>query len=173
MAERKRVIDGTLLAFSALLVGLALLARARGGNAMVTEGFREGATLLVRFGPVIVISFLAAGFAEALVPREWVREWLGAEAGVRGIVVGAGAGILTPAGPFVSMPIAAVMIRSGAGSGAVVAFLAAWSLIALHRLLAWEIPILGWRFALLRYGVCLLLPIAAGLIARAISQGRP
>jgi uncharacterized membrane protein YraQ (UPF0718 family) len=170
MAERRRVIDGTLLVLLALLAGLALLAHARGGSEMMGAGFREGWALLLRFAPVIVVSFLAAGFAEALVPREWVREWLGADSGLRGILLATGAGVITPAGPFVSMPIAAVMIRSGAGAGPVVAFLAAWSLLAVHRLVAWEVPILGWRFALLRYAVCVVLPVAAGLLARAVAR---
>ena len=34
-------------------------------------------------------------------------------------------------------------IRTGAGAGPVVAFLSSWSLLALHRLVAWEVPILG------------------------------
>lgn len=164
------MIDGTLIALVVILAGLAALAWSRGGTAMVNEGFGSGWDLLVRFGPVIVVSFLAAGFADLLIPQEWVREQLGADSGLRGLLLATGAGILTPAGPFVSMPIAAVMIRTGAGSGPVVAFLSAWSLLAVHRLLAWEVPILGWRFAVLRYATCLLLPIVAGLAARALTR---
>ena len=140
------MIDGTLLVLSGLLLALAGLAYSRGGEELLFHGLGEGWQLLLRFGPVIVVSFLAAGFADSLIPREWVREQLGADAGLRGLFLAAGAGVLTPAGPFVSMPIAAVMIRSGAGAGPVVAFLSAWSLLAVHRLVAWEVPILGWRF---------------------------
>jgi uncharacterized membrane protein YraQ (UPF0718 family) len=168
--KKKRVIDGTLLALVAILVGLAALAWSRGGSAMVSEGLGTGWNLLLRFGPVIVVSFLAAGFADLLLPTEWVRAQLGADSGMRGIALATGAGILTPAGPFVSLPIAAVMIRTGAGTGPVVAFLSAWSLLAVHRFLAWEVPILGWRFAILRYATCALLPIVAGLLARALTR---
>jgi uncharacterized membrane protein YraQ (UPF0718 family) len=119
---------------------------------------------------MIVVSFLAAGFADQLLPSEWVRQQLGADSGLRGIALATGVGIVTPAGPFVSMPIAAAMIRTGAGAGPVVAFLSSWSLLALHRLVAWEVPILGWRMALLRYATCAVLPIVAGLAARAISR---
>jgi len=164
------VIDGTFIVLVALLGGLALLAQAKGGTALVGDGFRGGLALLLRFAPVIVISFLAAGFAELLIPQEWVRERLDAGSGLVGILLGTGAGVITPAGPFVSMPIAAVMLRSGAGAGPVVAFLAAWSLLSIHRLVAWEVPILGWRFAAVRYGVCVVLPVAAGLLARAASR---
>ena len=69
------------------------------------------------------------------------------------------------------MPIAAVLLRSGASSAAVVAFVAAWALLAVHRLVAWEVPILGWRFALLRYAVCLVLPVIAGLGTRLLLRG--
>ncbi len=164
------MIDGTLLVLLAVLAGLAALAWSRGGGAAVAQGFGSGWDLLLRFGPVMVVSFLAAGFADLLIPTDWVRDQLGAGSGVSGIALAAGAGILTPAGPFVSMPIAAVLIRNGAGAGPVVAFLSAWSLLALHRLVAWEVPILGWRFAILRYGTCALLPLLAGFVARALTR---
>ena len=48
--------------------------------------------------------------------------------------------------------------------------LAAWSLLSIHRLVAWEVPILGWRFAALRYGACVVLPVAAGLLARVFTR---
>jgi uncharacterized membrane protein YraQ (UPF0718 family) len=170
MAERPPVIDATLLLLLALLGVLAWVAWLRGGSELLLGGLGEGSRLLLRFAPVIAVSFLAAGFADALVPREWVRAQLGEGSGLRGILLASGAGVLTPAGPFVSMPIAAVMIRSGAAAGPVVAFLTGWSLLALHRFVAWEVPILGWRFAALRYGVCVVLAPLAGLLARALTR---
>jgi hypothetical protein len=68
------------------------------------------------------------------------------------------------------MPLAAVMLRAGASGPVVVAFLTGWALLAVHRLVAWEIPILGFRFALVRWVLCLALPIAAGLLARVASR---
>lgn len=165
---RRRVIDGTFLVLLVLLAVLGLLAHVRGGMPLLTEGLRGGVDLLLRFAPVIVISFLAAGFAERLIPQEWVRERLDEGSGLVGILLGTGAGVITPAGPFVSMPIAAVMLRSGAGAGPVIAFLSAWALISLHRFVAWEVPILGLRFAAIRYGICIVLPVIAGLLARAL-----
>jgi uncharacterized membrane protein YraQ (UPF0718 family) len=170
MPEKKRVFDGTLIFLIAVLLWVAALAHWRGGNEMVVKGFSEGWDQLVRFGPMIVISFLAAGFADSLIPQSWVREQLGAESGWRGIALATGVGIITPAGPFVSMPVAAAMIRTGAGAGPVVAFLSSWSLLAVHRLIAWEVPILGWRFALVRYATCAALPFFAGFAARALSR---
>jgi uncharacterized protein len=164
------VFDGTLIFLIAVLVWVAALAHWRGGNELVARGFSEGWQTLVRFGPMIVVSFLAAGFADLLIPQAWVREQLGADSGLRGIALATAVGIVTPAGPFVSMPVAAAMIRTGAGAGPVVAFLSSWSLLAVHRLIAWEVPILGWRFALVRYATCAVLPFFAGFAARALSR---
>ena len=171
MAKRSRVIDGTLLLLLGLLGVLAFLAWQRGGVELVGRGLADGGGMLMRFGPLVIVSFLAAGFAEILLPVDWVRQRLGADSGITGILLGAGAGIITPAGPFVSMPIAAVMARSGAGMGPIVAFLTGWSLLALHRFVAWELPILGPRLAVLRYAVSIVLPVLAGLAARAITKG--
>ena len=163
-----RLFDTTLALMLVLLLALAGIAYLRGGSPLVGEGLARGWALLLRLAPVIAVSLLAAGFADQLLPRDSVRSWMGPESGLRGILLGTVAGILTPSGPFVAMPLAVVLLRSGAAAGAVVAFLSGWSLLALHRLLAWEAPVLGWRFALLRYGVCLGLPVLAGLLTRVL-----
>jgi uncharacterized membrane protein YraQ (UPF0718 family) len=171
MPRGSGVIDGTLIVLVLALLGLAALAWVQGGQELLSRGLGGGTRLLLRYSLVIAVSLLAAGFAEVLVPVSWVREQLGGESGLRGLLIATAAGAMTPAGPFVSMPIAAVMLRSGAAVGPVVAFLTGWSLLAVHRFVAWEVPILGWRFALLRWGISLALPILAGLAARSLSRG--
>ena len=164
------VIDGTFWLMFGVLAVLTAIAWGRGGSEFVAEGWGDGLRMLLRFSLVLVLAFLVAGLAEKLVPHEWVRSTLGEEAGLRGILIAVAAGAITPSGPFVSMPIAAAMLRSGAGSAAIVAFLSSWALLALHRFIAWEVPILGLRFALLRYAVCVVLPVLAGLIVRALGR---
>ena len=51
-----------------------------------------------------------------------------------------------------------------------VAFLTGWSLLSLHRLVAWEVPNLGLRFSLVRYAVSIVLPVAAGVAARLLTR---
>lgn len=162
------MFDANLLVLVLLLAALCTIAWLRGGEELVLRGFRGGTGLLLRFSLVILVSFLAAGFVEALVPQDWIRSTLGGDSGGRGIWLAAAIGVVTPAGPFVSMPLAAVMLRSGAGPGPVVAFLTAWSLISVHRFVAWEVPILGFSFAAARYAVSLALPVLAGFAARAL-----
>jgi uncharacterized membrane protein YraQ (UPF0718 family) len=165
-----KVIDSNTWIVLALLGALAALAFWRGGAELVGAGLGSGARLLLRFALVIALSFLAAGLAEVLVPREWVGRALGADSGLRGLLLASAAGALTPAGPFVSMPIAVALLRAGAGTAPVVAYVTAWMLISLHRLVAWEMPIMGTRFSLLRFGVCLALPMLAGLGARLVAR---
>jgi uncharacterized membrane protein YraQ (UPF0718 family) len=170
MAARsaRMFFDSSLWIVLGLLALLAGLAWARGGAPLVQQGLEGGGRLILRFALVIVVSFLAAGIAEVLLPQSFMRSALGESSGLRGILLATGLGALTPAGPFVAIPIGAVMVRSGAGVGPVIAFLTAWSVLALHRLVAWEIPILGWRLAALRYGVSLVIPVLAGLAARSL-----
>lgn len=151
----------------ALLVALGAWTWSRGGSEELGAGLAQGFRLFLRFAPLLVVSFLVAGLAERAIPTEWIEQTLGRDEGLRGLLIATGAGALTPAGPFVAMPIALGMVRAGAASSAVVAYLTGWSLLAVHRALAWELPILGPRLTLLRYGSCLALPIVAGLLARA------
>ena len=161
-----KILDQNFWIVFGLVVLLSALAWGRGGAPLLGEALGGGARLFVRFGVVIFLSFLVAGLAETLMPREWISQLLGEDSGWRGLLLASAAGIVTPAGPFVSMPLAAAMLRSGAAPPAVVTFLAAWSLLAAHRLFAWEVPILGASFALTRWVLCLALPLAAGALTR-------
>lgn len=166
-----KIFDANFWIVFGLFALLSAIAWGRGGTPLVTEALGGGARLFVRFGFVIALSFLVAGLAEALVPREWVSQALGVESGWGGLLLAAAAGIVTPAGPFVSMPLAAALLRSGAAPATVVTFLSAWGLLAAHRLFAWEIPILGASFALTRWALCLLLPLVAGALTRLVLRG--
>lgn len=164
------MFDGTLFLLLGIVAALSAVAWARGGEELLRRGLLDGGTMLWRYAILICVSFLAAGLASAVLPEEWVRRSFGAESGVAGILLATAVGMLTPAGPFVAIPIAAVMIRNGASAGPVVAYVSGWSLLALHRFIAWEVPMLGWRFAALRYGACVALPPLAGLIARLLAR---
>lgn len=99
-----------------------------------------------------------------------MARWVGAEAGVKGILIGTVAGGLTPGGPYVSLPLVAGLLRSGAGVGTVVAYLTAWSLWAVARL-PMEEGLLGWRFTGVRLACTFFFPPIAGLLAHAAFRG--
>jgi uncharacterized membrane protein YraQ (UPF0718 family) len=161
-----KLFDGNFWIMAGLLVALTALALVRGGPSLAGEALSGGTRQFLRFLLVLYVSFLVAGLVESLLPRAWVSESLGEHSGWKGLVLASAVGLVTPAGPFVSMPMAAGMLRSGAAPASVVAFVASWGLLAIHRLIAWEIPMLGAPFALSRWLLCLGVPIALGALAR-------
>jgi uncharacterized membrane protein YraQ (UPF0718 family) len=166
-----KLFDSTFWILFGVLIALCGVAWGRGGTALLSESLGNGARLFLRFGAVIFLSFLVAGLAETMMPREWVSSALGQDSGWRGLLLASAAGIITPSGPFVSIPLAAGMLRSGAAPAPVMAFLTAWSLLAVHRLIAWEIPIMGASFALTRWALCLFVPVMVGALVRLLSRG--
>ena len=163
-----KIFDSNFWIVFGLLIALMGLAMNRGGTPLLQEGIGSGAKLFMRFGLVIFLSFMVAGLAESLMPREWISSALGEDSGWKGLMLAAAAGAITPAGPFVSMPLALGMLKAGAAPAAVITFLSAWSLLAIHRLFAWEVPILGASFAFTRWSLCLILPVLVGAASRLI-----
>jgi hypothetical protein len=53
------------------------------------------------------------------------------------------------------------------------ALITGWSIFAVHRIISWEYPLLGWRFVVLRLVAALPLPIMAGLLAELIVEYLP
>ena len=163
-----KIFDSNFWIVFGLLIALMGLAMNRGGTPLLQEGIGSGTKLFMRFGLVIFLSFMVAGLAESLMPREWISSALGEDSGWKGLMLAAAAGAITPAGPFVSMPLALGMLKAGAAPAAVITFLSAWSLLAIHRLFAWEVPILGASFAFTRWSLCLILPVLVGAASRLV-----
>jgi uncharacterized membrane protein YraQ (UPF0718 family) len=151
----------------ATLAVVLLLIGYQRGEAQHLQGLKTGFMMLVEILPLLFFAFVVAGMVQVLMPHEAMARWVGVESGLRGILVGSVAGGLTPGGPFVSLPLAAGLLRSGASAGTMVAYLTAWSLWAVNRL-PMAVGILGWKFTLIRLGSTFILPIVGGLIAQAL-----
>ena len=72
-----------------------------------------------------------------------------------------------------SFPVVVIFAQAGAGFPQVVAFVTAWSVIGVHRMLIYEIPLMGWRFTLVRLVSSLVLPVIAGALALAMQSIYP
>ncbi len=149
-----------------LAVLLVVVGHVRGEQEDIA-GLKAAVGMTVQVLPLLVCAFIVAGMVQVLLPGETVARWVGAESGLRGIFVGTVAGGLAPGGPYVSLPIAAGLLRSGAGIGTMVAFLTGWSLWAVGRL-PMEVGILGWRLTLARLACTFFFPPIAGLLAQAL-----
>ena len=126
--------------------------------------------MLLQIVPLLIFAFIVAGMMQVLIPTEIISTWIGAESGFRGLLIGSALGGLTPGGPYVSLPIAAGLLRTGASIGTMVAFLTGWSLWAITRL-PLEMGLMGWKFTLIRLACVFLFPPIAGLIANKFFSG--
>ena len=134
-----------------------------------TATIKTSLDMAVEILPLLIFVFIVAAAIRAIIPHEVLSRWIGAESGIKGIFIGTLTGAIAPGGPYVSLPLAAGLLRSGAGIGTMVAFLTAWSLWAAARL-PMEIGILGWRFTLIRFISVFFFPPIAGMIARLLAK---
>ena len=149
-----------------IAITLFLMAYFRGeGEHLI--GLRLALNMIVQILPLLFCAFVVAGMIQILIPNEVISKWVGSESGIRGIIMGTVAGGLSPGGPYISLPIVAGLLRSGASIGTMVAFLTGWSLWAIARL-PMDISILGWKFTAIRFSITCLFPIIAGVIAQAL-----
>ncbi len=157
------------LVMGALAVILVFLAY-RQGKDLHVEGFKRSVVMLKEILPLLFLAFVVAGMVQVLIPKEQIAKWIGDESGMKGILIGSIVGGFAPGGPYVSLPIVAGLLKTGASVGTMVAFLTGWSLLAFGRL-PMELGILGWKFTLVRLvSVCIFPPIA-GWIAQTFFAG--
>jgi len=146
-----------------LAIVLTVIAYQKGGGEHIL-GLKSAGNLLLQIAPLLIFAFIVAGMIQFLVPTEMISKWIGSESGFRGIIIGTVVGGFMPGGPYVSLPMAAGLLRVGAGMGTMVALLTAWSLWAITRL-PMEVGIMGWKFTLIRLACTFFFPPIAGLIA--------
>lgn len=149
-----------------IAMALFIIASLQGEGKNIT-GLKSAWGMTWQILPLLIFAFITAGLVQVLIPKEVIAKWVGDESGIRGILFGTLAGAFTPGGPYVSLPIAAGLLKAGAGMGTMVAFVAAWSLIAVSRL-PLQIGIMGWRFTWIHLLSVIILAPIAGLIANLI-----
>lgn len=152
-----------------LAVTLVLIGYFRGQSQHLI-GMKSAVNLTVDILPLLFFVFIVAGMVQVLLPREVVSKWVGLESGMRGIIIGTVAGGITPGGPYVSLPVVAGLLHSGASVGTMVAFVTGWSLWALSRL-PMEVGVLGWKFTAVRLLCTFFFPPIAGFIAQTLFAG--
>lgn len=152
-----------------IAIALLYIGHQRGGGEHIV-GLKSAGNLLLQITPLLILAFIIAGMVQVLIPQEIISRWVGMESGFRGILIGSAIGGILPGGPFVSMPIVAGLLRTGASIGTMVALLTAWSLLAFTRL-PMEIGLLGWKFTFIRLACVFFFPPIAGFIANRFFSG--
>lgn len=115
--------------------------------------------------PIFAVALPMAALLAELIPADAAVTWIGPDSGMPGILLASLAGGLMPGGPFVTFPLVLAFAKAGAGVPQMAALITGWSIFAVHRILTWEYPVLGWRFVALRLIAAFPLPVAAGLLA--------
>jgi len=149
---------------AALAVILLLISYLKGGGQHITS-LKISFRLLMSMLPLLIFALVVAGCIQSLLTKEFVAKWVGAESGLRGILLGTVAGGIAPGGPYVSLPVALGLLNSGAGIGTMVAFITGWSLWAISRI-PLEVGVLGWRIVGIRLACTFFFPPIAGLLAQ-------
>ena len=81
--------------------------------------------------PQILTIFLIIGFALAIFPPETIRKLLGAESGFLGVLAAALIGSITLMPGFVAFPLAAALLKSGAGYMQLAAFVSTLMMVGI------------------------------------------
>jgi uncharacterized membrane protein YraQ (UPF0718 family) len=152
--------------FVGAAVGFGILCSLIKGPDEVWAALDEDLGLLVDLMPRVVVALSIAALIWVMMPREKMSALVGSESGMRGLIIATIAGTVTPGGPSSAYALLAAVAVTGADRGALVAYITAWATLGLQRILIWDVPFMGAEFAMLRFAICIPLPIIAGLIAR-------
>ena len=133
-----------------------------------TKGLNATGLLILEITPRMIAAFTLAGLFQAIVPEEVIVRWMGHGSGFKGILIGMSLGGITPGGPMTHFPVIASLFKMGVGIGPLVAYLTAWSLFGLQRVIMWEIPFLGAKVVAIRIAVSFLFPLVAGWLCQLV-----
>lgn len=153
-----------MIILASLAIILVLITWWRDPGALV-PALRTAMSSMAVIGIRIPLALLSAAFISIVMPPTMVAPFIGAESGWVGILIALVVGGILPGGPMLTFPLALVIWRAGAGDAQMIAFLASWSMLAFYRTVAYDLPILGAKFVVLRLASTWMLPMLAGVIA--------
>jgi len=153
------------LGIVAMLLGVMILLAQRRDTGLHRQASSEAWQQLRLIALRLPLALMAASLLGELLPRETLAILLGPQSGWQGIALASGLGALLPGGPMVSFPFVILLQQAGMAPAPMVALMTAWSVLALHRVLSFELPLMGARFVILRWIVSLPLPLLAGALA--------
>jgi len=118
---------------------------------------------------VIPPIFLLLGLFDVWVPRETIIRYMGEKSGITGILLSIFLGSAAAGPLYGAFPVAAIMMKKGAGFSNILIFLGAWSTMKIPQVL-FEISSLGAAFAIVRWAADMVgIIVMAVIIERLIS----
>ena len=159
---------GALFIYGAAVLLLAVAFFRHDGSLQL--GMHRALSQAVQILPRMVVALIAAGFIVTLIPTDIIVHYLGSESGLIGILIGSITGLIVPGGPVIAFAIAAAFAGEGASLPSLVAFVSGWSVFATHRIVIFEIPMLGAPFVRLRMLAVMPVPVLAGLLTMLVTE---
>jgi len=154
----------------AVVAVLGFMAAMRGTD-LFRDGVRDAVIEFLRLIPRIALGVIGSGFIAEAMPQDLIVPWIGPQSGMLGVAIATVGGAATSGGPVVGFSIAAAALKGGGGAPQVIAYVTAWSLFSVQRIIGWEIPSMPPRVVWLRAAVSVPLPFLAA--ATAMLLGRP
>ena len=161
--KRRRRMDASFLVLLGLTVTVLAVALVKDPT-LAVRGVQSSGRLFSSVWMELALGFVLAGLLDVLIPAPVLSRWMGEENLGRGILVGWGAGLVMPGGPYLVFPVVANLLRSGAAPGPLIALLTAKTLVSPVRMLTYEAPLLGWPMTLARLIPGVFLPPALGWV---------
>lgn len=118
---------------------------------------------VINFLFILTPVFVCIGLMDVWVEREKMIRIMGADSGIKGIVVAMLSGMITAVPLYALLPVAGVLLKKGSRISNVLIFLCASASIRIP-LLFFEISSLGAPFTLSRFGLNLLVVFAIAFI---------
>jgi hypothetical protein len=153
-----------------VVAALGFMAAMR-GTRLFAGSVRNSVIEFLRLIPRIALGVIGSGFIADAMPQDLIVPWIGPHSGMLGVAIATLGGAATSGGPVVGFSIAAAALKGGGGAPQVIAYVTAWSLFSIQRIIGWEIPSMPARVVWLRAAVSLPLPFLAAATAMLI--GRP
>jgi len=161
----RRRMDASLIVLLSFVIVALAVAFLRDAS-LPLRGLEASGRLLRGVWLDLVLGFVLAGLMDVLIPAPALSRWLGDERPGRGILIGWGAGLLIPGGPYLVFPVVANLFQKGAAPGPLISLLTAKTLVSPIRMLTYEAPLLGWPLTLARFVPGVLLPPVMGVIGQ-------
>jgi uncharacterized membrane protein YraQ (UPF0718 family) len=136
-----------VLATAAIFVLFLLLLPLYRAKAVEIIGF-QAETMLLVIPPI----FILLGLLDLWVPREQMVRFMGPDSGIKGAILAFLLGSFAAGPLYGAFPVAAVLMKKGAGFSNILIFIGAWSTTKVPMLL-FESSALGARFALSRLAI--------------------
>ncbi len=153
-------MDISTLILYAIAVILLLVSFAK-DRTKTKKAVKKGWMAFIKILPVLVPLFLIVGILLSIITPDLIRQVLGEESGILGVLIGMLVGSVAFMPPFVTFPLGAELLENGAGYPQVAAFVTTLMAVGFVYWTA-ETKFFGSKAVVLRNGLAF---VASGVVA--------